>query len=127
MSRQAVLEASGGLVDTDLWVFAAASPTTSLETARKLLREADLKERHSLASRFAERARAQDGVIDVLLGSLVPDLNVVVLLDDDNLDRELALHAIFIDLARELPDPGLGDLTVLSSRSEVPADSKSLL
>jgi hypothetical protein len=106
------------------FIYDATMPTVA--EVRDSMRRADITERRLLAERFAQRVAGQAGVQDVMVVALEPDLSVAVVVDDLDMERELALHRAFIDLARELDDPATGDLAVFVAGDDVLPEGESL-
>ena len=103
-----------------------AASTSALEWERERVRRADLIERELLAKSFAARVASRPGVRQVRLIAVEPDLCVGVVVDDLDMERELALHASFIELATVLSDPATGDLAVYVAGDESLPDGEIL-
>jgi len=92
-------------------VFTAATSGLSLQEARKRVHRADVAEQRTVAERFAARTTEIDAEAQVwaLFG---PEFVVTVVTERQELDYELTLHAIFVDLARDMRNVAAGDLMI---------------
>jgi hypothetical protein len=104
-----------------------ANEALSEDEMREQIHEADVSARAALAVRFAERVRDRPGLRDVMVVATEPDLLVAAVVEEADMNRDLELHAVFVDVAREFKDPSMGDLTILvEGEDELPA-GKSLI
>jgi hypothetical protein len=85
-------------------------------TARSVFSYADTQaaERRAVAVRFARFASNIQGVREVRVAELMPNLEVVVVMSEEDLGRELELRGIFIDLVCDELDPSVGELFVFA-------------
>lgn len=94
-----------------------ATTTPEFDAARAgfELRQVRLAEQRRFIDSFVQRAREIEPQVSIW-AKYDPELVVSVVAEEPcDLDRELALHAVFIALARELDDPGTGDLVIRSA------------
>ena len=85
----------------------------SIDEARRRVHHADIAEFRRLVDDFAARAERLDREAEIWVSyGQSDDLRITVVTPRDELDHELALHAILIELAGEFRDPSIGDLTI---------------
>jgi hypothetical protein len=100
-----------GQADTSVRLVFVSSSLETLSEARSRVRRFDIAEWTNMVERFAENSRELDVDAEVW-ASAEPELLVTVVTPRDDLDHELALHAIFVDSVRNLDDPALGGLVI---------------
>jgi hypothetical protein len=102
---------------------APSSATATLEEARQRV----IAERMALAHDFAERVSGYEGVQDVIVMSVEPDLLLGVILSELHLERELHLQAVLFDLARHARDQSIGDVIAFVEGEDERPEGQSLL
>jgi hypothetical protein len=102
----------------------AASSTAPVEEWLALMTtlatEAVRRDRRLAARAFARAVEDRPGVEEIGLLSLYPDFVVGVVTEDSDLDRDLELHAVFVDIAQSLDDPTAAVLDVFSRSRGIP-------
>jgi hypothetical protein len=77
-------------------------------------------ERRAVAVAFAKLAQYLSGVTEVWLRTASPDFEVVVIVRDLGLERELTLRGMFIDMSTDVLGRGIGELRVFAESEDVP-------
>jgi hypothetical protein len=97
---------------TTSWMQSTVAVTLSATLSAYAWTSPVAAERRHAARAFARIARNMRGVQEVWLNAALPELEVAVILDASDFDRELELRGIFIDLISDLLDPSVGELTI---------------
>ena len=94
--------------------------TTSAGPLMEPWRDPQAARRRAVAAMFARVAGHTTGVQEVWLRSVQPELEVVVVVRDLELARELLLRTLFIDLVGDALDPSVGELRIFAESEGVP-------
>lgn len=101
-------------------VFSAAISGAMLTSELFSLPNVEDVRRRGVAERFARFARNMNGVREVWLDEISPELTVSVVLRQFDFERELELRGLFIEAVREALDLSVGELSVYSLDEGVP-------
>jgi hypothetical protein len=77
-------------------------------------------QRRAAAKRFAQNVATVDGVCEVWLTCISPDLDVAVVLRDLDLSRELGIRGMFVDVVCDQLSAREGELSVYALSEGVP-------
>jgi hypothetical protein len=122
IAREVALKATGAAADTAVQILLVTATSEVHGGERERVRIQDLAEATSLVDTFLDHIKS-DQLVHELWVRWEPDFAVTVVVNDDSLDEELRLRAVFIDLASRLSDPSRGDLYVLPAPYE-PEDAE---
>jgi hypothetical protein len=122
IAREVALKATGAAADTSVQILLVTATSGLAGGERERVRIQDLAEAKSLVDSFLDHTKS-DPILRKLWVRWEPDFAVTVIVNDNSLDEELRLRALFIDLASRLSDPSRGDLYVLPASDE-PEDAE---